>query len=98
MDNTINQILKKNEWKKVQFTKKAFSLFLANDEIKIDPQFLILAKTDPNYLSRKVKFQSYAEPDQIIKLEKVAKKVGCKISVVYFQAFYDFCVLCLSQN
>lgn len=98
MESTINQILIKNEWKKVQFTKKAFSLFLSNDDIKIDPQFMITTKADPNYLSRKVKFQSYAEPDQIRDLEKIAKLKGCKISVVYFQAFYDFCVLCLSQN
>ena len=87
---TENEILKKTGLSQAAFHRKAIDAFLAGDQ-KINERFKIKKITDPRYVKRSFKELIYLDDDQKELLKPIMERENVGITIVLFQALYDYC-------
>lgn len=89
-----NEILKETGLSHTEFQRKAIDAFLQGKQ-EISPRLKIKRRSDPNYIRKTVKEPIYLDQDREKKIRIVANREGCGITIVLFQALYDYCIACV---
>ena len=84
------EILKQTGLTQAAFHRKAIDAFLAGDQ-KINERFKIKKITDPRYVKRSFKELIYLDDDQKELLKPIMERENVGITIVLFQALYDYC-------
>ena len=84
------EILKQTGLTQATFHRKAIDAFLAGDQ-KINERFKIKKITDPRYVKRSFKELIYLDDDQKELLKPIMERENVGITIVLFQALYDYC-------
>ena len=84
------EILKQTGLTQAVFHRKAIDAFLAGDQ-KINERFKIKKITDPRYVKRSFKELIYLDDDQKELLKPIMERENVGITIVLFQALYDYC-------
>jgi hypothetical protein len=87
---TENEILKKTGLSQAAFHRKAIDAFLAGDQ-KIDRRLKIKEISNPEYVKRSFKELIYLDDERRKLLEPIMERENVGITVVLFQALYDYC-------
>lgn len=87
---TENEILKKTGLSQAAFHRKAIDAFLAGDQ-KIDRRLKIKEISNPEHVKRSFKELIYLDDERRKLLEPIMERENVGITVVLFQALYDYC-------
>lgn len=85
------EILKETGLTQAAFHRKAIDAFLAGKQ-KIDDRLKIKAQSSPLYIKRSCTELIYLDEERREKLGPVMERENVGITIVLFQALYDYCL------
>ena len=85
------EILKETGLTQTAFHRKAIDAFLAGKQ-KIDDRLKIKAQSSPLYIKRSCTELIYLDEERREKLGPVMERENVGITIVLFQALYDYCL------